>query len=84
MGQKDLPPIGQRLRSFRELSGMTQQDLAQKAGLSVSIVARLEQGAKSDPRVSTLQALANGLGIEIGQLTDREVKELPRTKGKGK
>jgi predicted transcriptional regulator len=47
---------------------MTQQELAYRAGLSISIVAHLEQGAKIDPRLSTLSALAEALQVDPGEL----------------
>ena len=53
-----------RLRSARKL---TQQGLADKAGLSRAAYVKLETG-KSEPRVSTLQRMAKALGVGIQDL----------------
>lgn len=59
-----------RIKGLREQAGMSQQELAQRAALSVSQVAKLEQGIKADPRASTLLALAGALGVRPGELLD--------------
>ena len=41
-----------------------------RGDLSVSLVAKLEQGKKADPRASTLLALARSLGVTPGTLLD--------------
>lgn len=62
--------IAYRLRSLREAAGLSQQDVAVKGDLSVSLVAKLEQGKKADPRASTLLALAQALGVRPGRLIE--------------
>jgi transcriptional regulator with XRE-family HTH domain len=64
------PVLAKRLRELREKAGWTQQQLAMAAGLSLSLVTRIEQGAREDPRLSTLRALADALGIGVGELVD--------------
>ncbi len=46
---------------------MTQADLAQKTKLSLSYVARLEQG-RHDPPLSTLAKLAKALKVSVAEL----------------
>jgi transcriptional regulator with XRE-family HTH domain len=62
--------IAARLKSLREGAGLSQQDVAVKADLSLSLVAKMEQGKKADPRASTLLALAGALGVPPGRLLD--------------
>jgi transcriptional regulator with XRE-family HTH domain len=62
------PLISRRLKELREAAGMSQQALAMAAGVSISVVAQIEQGAKSDPRLSTLLALSKALGVDVAQL----------------
>jgi transcriptional regulator with XRE-family HTH domain len=62
--------LSQRIRALREAAGLSQQDVAMKGDLSLSLVAKLEQGKKADPRASTLLALAEALGVRPGQLLD--------------
>jgi len=64
-----LPPLAARLKELRLAAGMSQQSLAVAAGLSVSLVSQIEQGSRSDPRISTTTALARALGITLDELT---------------
>lgn len=52
------------LRRTRRAHGMTQADLAEKAGLSRMAVQKVESGA-TDPRISTLQVMARAMGMEL-------------------
>jgi transcriptional regulator with XRE-family HTH domain len=62
--------LAKRIRALREASGLSQQEVAERGGLSLSLVAKLEQGKKGDPRASSLLALADALGVKPGQLLD--------------
>lgn len=64
--------VGQRVRALRLKAGMTQQQLAVAAKVPVSGVAQLEQGVTSDPRLSTLRALAKALGVTLDALGSDE------------
>ncbi|MEN3615434.1 tetratricopeptide repeat protein [Plantactinospora sp. ZYX-F-223] len=70
MSEARLPGV---LREFRERAGLTQQDVAERAGLSVGGLRDLEQGRVAAPRPATLRRLAAGLG-----LSDAETAELVR------
>jgi transcriptional regulator with XRE-family HTH domain len=71
--------FGDRLRELRRRGGLTQQGLARRAGLSVSTVARLEQGGLPSP--ATVAALARALGVRDGAL--RDPPEAPAQSGGG-
>jgi len=60
--------ISERIKTLREASGLSQQEVAVLADLSMSLVAKLEQGKKADPRTSTLLALATALKVQPGEL----------------
>ncbi len=62
--------IAYRIRTLREAAGLSQQQVAERADLSLSLVAKLEQGRKADPRASTLLALAEAMGVRPGQLIE--------------
>lgn len=64
-------PLGDRLRELRREKGLTQQQLAEKARVTLSIITKLERGANSDPRWSTVQALADALQCSLDDLRDR-------------
>jgi transcriptional regulator with XRE-family HTH domain len=75
---EQLPPLARRLKQLREAAGLSQQELAVAAGLSVSIVSQIEQGRREDPRVSTLAAVARVLSATIDDLLSDQ------TTGRGK
>ncbi|MGW4892786.1 ATP-binding protein [Kitasatospora sp. NPDC004240] len=54
--------FGVRLRALRERAGLTQEELAARAGLSVHAVSALERGARSSPHPRTVRSLADVLG----------------------
>jgi transcriptional regulator with XRE-family HTH domain len=58
-----------RIKSLRERRGMTQEQLAEKAGVSRTYLARLET-ARQDPTLSTLEKLAKALGVKVGTLLE--------------
>ncbi len=54
--------FGQQLRELRKAKGMTQRELAQKAGISFTYVSKLETGIMSPPREKVILSLAKALG----------------------
>ncbi|MFC5663617.1 helix-turn-helix domain-containing protein [Kitasatospora misakiensis] len=60
--------LGDRLAKLRRIAGLTQEGLAQKAGVSVDVVRKLEQRRKRSARLPTLHALARGLDVELTAL----------------
>lgn len=54
--------FGQWLRELRKAQGMTQRELAQKAGISFTYVSKLETGIMSPPREKVILSLAKALG----------------------
>lgn len=59
--------FGRRLRSLREQRGLTQEGLAEAAGISRDAVARLELGVRS-ARLSTLERIQEALGVSMESL----------------
>ena len=82
MADKRLSVLARRVKQFREEAGLTQQALAIRAGLSISAVFQIEQGSKNDPRVSTVKALADALGVAVDDLPT-ESPRAPETSGEG-
>jgi transcriptional regulator with XRE-family HTH domain len=60
--------LGKTLRRLRRLADLTQEELAERSGVSVDVVRQLEQQRKHSARLPTLHALANGLGVELTTL----------------
>ena len=63
--------IGRALRVMREHRGWSRETLAHHAGVSWAAIAQIEAGRRPDPRLSTLMALAEPLGVTVDQLTGR-------------
>ncbi len=59
--------IGDNLKQKRIRRALTQEDLAQKAGLTTASVARIERN-ETEPRMSTLRRLAKALDIDPAEL----------------
>jgi predicted ATPase/DNA-binding XRE family transcriptional regulator len=55
--------FGTLLRSYREAAGLSQERLAENAGLSVRGISDLERGIRRKPRPETVRMLACGLGL---------------------
>ena len=60
---------GKTLKAIRALRGMTQAELAHKAGVSPVTVATFESG-RSDLRASTVIKLIDALGVTITYRVD--------------
>jgi transcriptional regulator with XRE-family HTH domain len=58
-------PIGDNLARLRHARGLTQDQLAEAAGVNVGVISRLEQHVKHGARWSTLAALASALGVQL-------------------
>lgn len=56
--------IGHMLRSVRQRSGVTQEELAEKLRTTKSAISRIENHA-DDIRLSTLKKVADALGKEL-------------------
>ena len=76
-GRPDYPQIGERLRSSRRARGLSLRDLAQRLGVSPSLISQIELG-RANPSVSTLYALVSELGVSLDDLlfTDRRVERI--------
>ncbi len=56
-------PFAGRLRELRAAAGLTQEELAGRAGLSPNAVGALERGQRRRPYPHTVRALADALGL---------------------
>src|SRR6266540_5621510 len=62
--------IGERIRQLRTQRSprMTQLALAERAGVSVDLVSKLEQGAKQTASLPSLKAIATALDVDLAAL----------------
>src|SRR3954470_1844726 len=68
MTRPERPAFAARLRHLRVQSGQTQQDLADRSGVSARSVSDLERGIIERPRRDTTSMLAAGLGLHGKEL----------------
>jgi predicted ATPase/DNA-binding XRE family transcriptional regulator len=58
--------FGTLLREYRTRAGLSQEDLAERAGLSRRGISDLERGARRDPHLGTVRRLSEALGLDPG------------------
>ncbi len=63
-----------RLRTLREEAGLTQEAMAEKIAMPYKAYQHIESGRRSNPRLSTLEKLAGGLGVGIVELFSQPAK----------
>lgn len=63
MSVRDRKQVGANVRRLRKARNLTQEDLAWRADLNLSVIGRLERGLH-DPRLDTLTAIARGLDVK--------------------
>ena len=63
MTESKPPRFSSLLRHHRRAAGLTQEDLAERAGLSPRTVSDLERGLKSTPQAATLEMLMGALEL---------------------
>lgn len=59
--------FGERLRTARQRACLTQEDLAERAGIDRSAFSEIERGLR-DARLSTLLRIEVALGAELGMV----------------
>lgn len=87
MYRKDID-IGERIKTVRKGLHLTQDQLAEKSGLSSNYIGQLERGERS-PSLKTLSRIARSLGVDADYLVKvpqsdietklREIRRLTRT-----
>jgi len=70
--------IGLRVARWRDIAGLTQQDLADRIGITAAYVSMIENGARAVTKRSLLIDLAKALGVSVTDLTGQP--DSPRTK----
>lgn len=64
--------VGSNVRRWRELRGLTQEQLAAEADISMRHMGRIERG-EGNPTVDVLERLANVLDLKAPHLFDDEI-----------
>jgi DNA-binding XRE family transcriptional regulator len=67
---RDQGVLGRRLWDLRLRASLSRRKLAQRTGVSRHLIESLEQGRTANPKLSTLLALAGGLGVRPAELVE--------------
>ena len=57
-----------KIKEYRKKSGVSQQQLSEKAGVSRTIISGLESGRIQKTTTDTIQKIAKALGIEVSKI----------------
>lgn len=60
---------GERIKAARKKAGMTQKEIAEKAGTATGTIQQYELG-KRQPRLAQLQRIAAALGVPVQELVE--------------
>ena len=60
--------IGDKVRATRKAVGISQEEVARRAGVSLNVINRLERGVILDPHYSTLRGIARALEVPVEDL----------------
>ena len=75
VGLMDKEKLGLRVKELRELSDLTQEKLAAKAGISRNYISSIENGRYS-PSIETLSKIAKALDVTVLQILDNHVESM--------
>lgn len=68
--RRSQPGLGKAIRQLREKRELTQEDLAEAAGITVRTLSQLETG-NANPTWATVGDIAGALGVSIAELAKR-------------
>lgn len=57
--------IGARIKRYREMKDMSQQDLSSAASISLGLVQQIEQGRHSNPSIKVMEKIAYALDVDV-------------------
>lgn len=66
--------LGERIRDFRTLKNLSQEDVANEADIPLSQIGRIERG-EINPTISSLFVISEALDIELKILLDFKIKK---------
>jgi transcriptional regulator with XRE-family HTH domain len=81
MAAEQPPSFASLLSRFRGALGLTQEELAERAGLSARAISDLERGLKTRPRAYTVQQLADALRLSAADRATFEEAVLTASAG---
>jgi transcriptional regulator with XRE-family HTH domain len=72
--RRSQPGLGKAIRRLREKHELTQEDLAEAAGITVRTLSQLETG-NANPTWATVGDIALALGVSMAELAKRSERD---------
>lgn len=63
-----LKQVGKKIKKYREQKGYTQEELAEKIGVTPTYIGFIEQGLRN-PSLKTADKIARVLGVKLSNIT---------------
>ena len=60
--------IGTNISRYRKQQDMTQKELAEKAGIDLFTLSKIETGATPNPTIETMKRIADALDVSVDHL----------------
>ena len=67
LARPDYPQVGEAIRARRQALGLSLRDLADRLGVTPSLISQIERG-RANPSVSTLYAIVAELELSLDEL----------------
>jgi len=64
----NLSPLAKNIKKYRNKLGVSQDKLSKLANVTLHTLTKIESGATSDPRIETVNKIANALGVKLDDL----------------
>ncbi|MGQ7686975.1 helix-turn-helix domain-containing protein [Streptococcus suis] len=71
--------VAKRIQTLRKDFHLTQEQLAEAAGLDVSSIAKIERGERSNIKVNTLEKIVDAFGISMSTFFQQHVQDKNET-----
>lgn len=65
-------PLASNIKKYRQKSGLSQDQLARKAGIPYSTYLKIESGYTPNPSIQAVASIAEALGVSIDELVGRK------------
>ncbi len=67
--------ISKNVKNQRKKTGLSQDQMARKANMSLSTYLKVENGVTPNPSIQTLVTIAEALDISLDELVGRDLKK---------
>jgi len=66
---KDLSKLAKNIRKLRKKKNISQDKLSKLAGIAHNTIIKIETGLIKNPKIETVQNIADALGVSLDELT---------------